>query len=52
MFALRWARETTVNEHFQAAAPHIYAAGDVIGFSALASTSMEQPNCHLFDRPG
>ncbi len=31
-----------VNEHFQTAVPHIYAAGDVIGFPALASTSMEQ----------
>lgn len=32
----------TVNENFQTAVPHIYAAGDVIGFSALASSSMEQ----------
>jgi NAD(P) transhydrogenase len=31
-----------VNEHFQTAVPHIYAVGDVIGFPALASTSMEQ----------
>lgn len=31
-----------VNEHFQTNVPHIYAAGDVIGFPALASTSMEQ----------
>lgn len=31
-----------VNEHFQTSVPHIYAAGDVIGFPALASTSMEQ----------
>jgi NAD(P) transhydrogenase len=31
-----------VNECFQTAVPHIYAAGDVIGFPALASTSMEQ----------
>ncbi|MEK7216902.1 MAG: Si-specific NAD(P)(+) transhydrogenase [Chloroflexota bacterium] len=31
-----------VNEHFQTAQPHIYAAGDVIGFPALASSSMEQ----------
>jgi NAD(P) transhydrogenase len=31
-----------VNEHFQTAVPHIYAAGDVIGFPGLASTSMEQ----------
>lgn len=31
-----------VNEYFQTPAVHIYAAGDVIGFPALASTSMEQ----------
>lgn len=31
-----------VNEHYQTEMPHIYAAGDVIGFPALASTSMEQ----------
>ena len=31
-----------VNEHYQTAVPHIYAVGDVIGFPALASTSMEQ----------
>jgi NAD(P) transhydrogenase len=41
-----------VNEHYQTATPHIYAAGDVIGFPALASTSMEQGRvaaCHAFD---
>jgi NAD(P) transhydrogenase len=32
----------SVNEYFQTEAPHIYAAGDCIGFPALASTSMEQ----------
>jgi len=40
-----------VNEHFQTAVPHIYAAGDVIGFPGLASTSMEQGRvamCHAF----
>jgi NAD(P) transhydrogenase len=31
-----------VNEHYQTSVPTIYAAGDVIGFPALASTSMEQ----------
>jgi NAD(P) transhydrogenase len=31
-----------VNERLQTAEPHIYAAGDVIGFPALASTSSEQ----------
>ena len=44
-----------VNESFQTAAPHIYAAGDVIGFPALASTAMEQgrlASCHMFGRPG
>ncbi|THV25321.1 Si-specific NAD(P)(+) transhydrogenase [Peteryoungia ipomoeae] len=29
-------------ETFQTAVPHIYAAGDVVGFPSLASTSMEQ----------
>ena len=45
----------TVNEHFQTTVPHIYAAGDVIGFPALASTSMEQgrlASCHMFGTPG
>lgn len=31
-----------VNLHFQTHVSHIYAAGDVIGYPALASTSMEQ----------
>lgn len=31
-----------VNENYQTNVPHIYAAGDVIGFPALASTAMEQ----------
>lgn len=31
-----------VNESYQTNVPHIYAAGDVVGFPALASTSMEQ----------
>src|SRR5450631_3589800 len=40
-----------VDEHFQTAMPYVYAAGDVIGFPALASTSMEQgrlASCHIF----
>ncbi|HEX4543294.1 MAG TPA: Si-specific NAD(P)(+) transhydrogenase [Candidatus Acidoferrum sp.] len=40
-----------VNENYCTAVPHIYAAGDVIGFPALASTSMEQGRvavCHAF----
>ncbi|MFT3967304.1 MAG: Si-specific NAD(P)(+) transhydrogenase [Sphingobium sp.] len=39
---------------FQTAVPHIYAAGDVIGFPSLASTSMEQGRiaaCHAFNLP-
>ena len=43
-----------VNEFYQTAVPHIYAAGDVIGFPALASTSMEQGRlaaCHAFGLP-
>jgi NAD(P) transhydrogenase len=43
-----------VNEHYQTEIPHIYAAGDVIGFPALASTSMEQgrlASCHMFGKP-
>jgi NAD(P) transhydrogenase len=41
----------TVNEHYQTSVEHVYAAGDVIGFPALASTSMEQGRraiCHAF----
>ncbi len=43
-----------VNEHFQTAIPHIYAAGDIIGFPALASTSMQQGRLasgHAFGHP-
>jgi len=43
-----------VNDNFQTTVPHIYAAGDVIGFPALASTSMEQgrlASCHMFGKP-
>ncbi|PYQ34833.1 MAG: Si-specific NAD(P)(+) transhydrogenase [Acidobacteria bacterium] len=41
-----------VNDHYQTNVPNIYAAGDVIGFPALASTSMEQARVamvHAFD---
>ena len=31
-----------VNEYYQTDHPHIYAVGDIIGYPALASTSMEQ----------
>jgi NAD(P) transhydrogenase len=43
-----------VNDHYQTVVEHIYAAGDVIGFPALASTSMEQgrlASCHMFGKP-
>src|SRR5580704_9629896 len=43
-----------VNEFFQTAVPHVYAAGDVIGFPALAATSMEQgrlATAHMFGSP-
>jgi NAD(P) transhydrogenase len=42
-----------VNDFYQTDIPHIYAAGDVIGFPALAATSMEQGRlaaCHMFRR--
>ena len=41
-----------VNEHFQTSLPHVYAAGDVIGYPALTATSMEQARvamCHAFE---
>lgn len=41
-----------VDEHYRTTVPSIFAAGDVIGFPALASTSMEQARvamCHAFD---
>ena len=41
-----------VNEKYQTSIPNIFAAGDVIGFPALASTSMEQARVamvHAFD---
>ena len=40
-----------VNNFYQTEVPHIYAAGDVIGFPSLASTSKEQGRlavCHAF----
>jgi NAD(P) transhydrogenase len=40
-----------VKQFYQTAVDHIYAAGDVIGFPALAATSMEQgrlASCHMF----
>jgi NAD(P) transhydrogenase len=41
-----------VNDYFQTLVPHIYAAGDVVGWPALASTSMEQARvamAHAFE---
>ena len=43
-----------VDEHYRTNLGHIYAVGDVIGFPALASTSMEQGRLaayHAFDEP-
>ncbi|MEM6532770.1 MAG: Si-specific NAD(P)(+) transhydrogenase [Myxococcota bacterium] len=42
----------SVNQNFQTAVPHIYAAGDVVGYPSLASTSMEQGRLaavHMFN---
>jgi NAD(P) transhydrogenase len=44
----------TVDEHFRTVVPSVYAVGDVIGFPALASTSMEQGRLaayHAFGEP-
>jgi NAD(P) transhydrogenase len=40
------------DEYMRTAVPHIYAAGDVVGFPSLASVSMEQgrvASAHMFD---
>jgi NAD(P) transhydrogenase len=40
-----------VDEQYRTAVPHIFAAGDVIGFPSLAATSAEQDwlaACHAF----
>ncbi len=42
----------TVDERFRTSAPRVYAAGDVTGYPALASTAMEQARvamCDAFD---
>lgn len=44
--------QVEVGPDFQTAVPHVYAVGDVIGFPALASTSMDQARIaveHAFD---
>lgn len=41
-----------VDREYRTSAPYVWAAGDVIGFPALASVSMEQARvavCHAFD---
>lgn len=41
----------TVDEHFRTVVPHIFAAGDVIGYPSLAATSSEQGRlaaCYAF----
>ncbi|HEY8980359.1 MAG TPA: Si-specific NAD(P)(+) transhydrogenase [Streptomyces sp.] len=43
-----------VDEYYRTQVPHIYAVGDVIGFPALAATSMEQGRAaayHAFGEP-
>ncbi|MFI0350907.1 Si-specific NAD(P)(+) transhydrogenase [Actinomadura sp. 9N407] len=41
-----------VDEHYRTEVPHIYAVGDVIGFPALAATSMEQGRLAAHDACG
>ncbi|HEY0638802.1 MAG TPA: Si-specific NAD(P)(+) transhydrogenase [Pseudonocardiaceae bacterium] len=44
----------SVDEHFRTTVEHIYAVGDVIGFPALAATSMDQGRLaayHAFGEP-
>jgi NAD(P) transhydrogenase len=44
-------KRIVVDTNYCTSVPHIYAAGDVIGFPSLASTSMEQGRvamCHAF----
>ncbi|HEX3866486.1 MAG TPA: Si-specific NAD(P)(+) transhydrogenase [Gemmatimonadaceae bacterium] len=41
-----------VDSHYRTASPKVYAAGDVIGYPAMASVSMEEARvavCHAFD---
>lgn len=43
-----------VNKNYQSNKPSVYAAGDVVGFPALASASFSQGRqaaCHMFDMP-
>lgn len=46
-------RIAVCKDDFRTSVPHIFAAGDVIGFPSLASTSMDQGRiaaCHAFDQ--
>jgi NAD(P) transhydrogenase len=43
-----------VDQEYRTSVPHIFAVGDVIGFPALAATSMDQGRlaaCHAFGEP-
>jgi len=43
-----------VDEYFRTTVPHIFAAGDIIGYPSLAATSSEQGRlaaCYAFDIP-
>lgn len=43
-----------VDDHYRTSVPSIFATGDVVGFPALAATSMEQGRiaaCHMFGIP-
>ncbi len=41
-----------VDDHFRTSVPHVYAAGDVIGFPALASTGVQQARFAVRDALG
>ncbi|WP_226359400.1 Si-specific NAD(P)(+) transhydrogenase [Pseudonocardia sp. ICBG601] len=44
----------TVDKQYRTSVPHVFAVGDVIGFPALAATSMDQGRiaaCHAFGEP-
>jgi NAD(P) transhydrogenase len=44
----------TVDDRYRTSVPNVYAAGDVIGYPALAATSSEQGRiaaCHMFGAP-
>ncbi|MGH8069308.1 MAG: Si-specific NAD(P)(+) transhydrogenase [Candidatus Entotheonellia bacterium] len=46
--------QVRVDEHFKTVIPHVYAAGDIVGFPTLVSTSIEQGRVaanHMFGEP-